>query len=100
MARLVERWCDGWSRSSGGSTRPAPGSPGFWSVRVVRRVPGRRGRMSVVTYVGVGSNLGDRASNCRAARAPAAGVVREVLRRASSVYETEPTGPVRDQPGS
>lgn len=54
--------------------------------------------MSVIAYVGVGSNMGDRAANCRAA-------VRDLLEspevrllQGSSLYETEPVGPVPDQP--
>jgi len=47
-------------------------------------------------YLGLGSNLGDRAARLRAALGylSAAGVV---LRRRSPLYETEPVG-VRDQP--
>ena len=48
-------------------------------------------------YLGLGSNVGDRLENLRAARAAlgrrGVGVV-----AASSVYETEPQGEVRDQP--
>jgi 2-amino-4-hydroxy-6-hydroxymethyldihydropteridine diphosphokinase len=49
-----------------------------------------------VVYLGLGSNLGDRAANLRAAlaRLGEAGVA---LRRLSPLYETEPVG-VRDQP--
>jgi 2-amino-4-hydroxy-6-hydroxymethyldihydropteridine diphosphokinase len=49
-----------------------------------------------VVYLGLGSNLGDRAATLAAARArlQAAGVR---VRRASPLYETEPVG-VRDQP--
>jgi 2-amino-4-hydroxy-6-hydroxymethyldihydropteridine diphosphokinase len=47
-------------------------------------------------YVGLGSNVGDRLANLRAARERLA---REALRppRSSSVYETEPMGAVADQ---
>jgi 2-amino-4-hydroxy-6-hydroxymethyldihydropteridine diphosphokinase len=48
-------------------------------------------------YLGIGSNVGDRLANLRAARdaLPAHGV--DVL-AASRVYETEPQGEVTDQP--
>ena len=48
-------------------------------------------------YLGLGSNVGDRAANLRAARAalPAGGV--EVL-ASSSLYETAPQGELLDQP--
>jgi 2-amino-4-hydroxy-6-hydroxymethyldihydropteridine diphosphokinase len=48
-------------------------------------------------YLGLGSNVGDRLANLRAAREalPARGV--EVV-ASSSVYETEPQGEVPDQP--
>ncbi len=48
-------------------------------------------------YLGLGSNVGDREANLRAARAalPAAGV--EVL-ASSSLYETAPQGELLDQP--
>jgi 2-amino-4-hydroxy-6-hydroxymethyldihydropteridine diphosphokinase len=56
------------------------------------------GGASLVAYLGLGSNLGDRLSNLRAAAElldSAAGI--RVVRR-SSVYETEPVGEVPDQP--
>jgi 2-amino-4-hydroxy-6-hydroxymethyldihydropteridine diphosphokinase len=48
-------------------------------------------------YLGLGSNVGDRLANLRAARdmLPAHGVT---VLAASSVYETEPQGEVLDQP--
>jgi len=51
----------------------------------------------VTGYLGLGSNEGDRRANLRAARAALerAGVS---VTGASSVYETEPEGAVRDQP--
>jgi 2-amino-4-hydroxy-6-hydroxymethyldihydropteridine diphosphokinase len=51
----------------------------------------------VIGYLGLGSNVGDRAAHLRAARdgLAAHGVA---VRRTSSVYETEPQGEVLDQP--
>lgn len=48
-------------------------------------------------FVGIGSNLGDREENLRRAieRLDSTAFV---VDRISSVYETEPVGPVRDQP--
>lgn len=55
------------------------------------------GAAPVVGYLGLGSNVGDRRANLRAALdgLVAAGVE---VRAASSVYETEPVGLVLDQP--
>jgi 2-amino-4-hydroxy-6-hydroxymethyldihydropteridine diphosphokinase len=47
----------------------------------------------VSSFVGLGSNLGDREQQLRAALAALGDVV-----RVSSVYESAPVGPVRDQP--
>ena len=51
----------------------------------------------MIGYLGLGSNVGDRVAHLRAARdgLAAHGVA---VRRASSVYETEPQGEVLDQP--
>jgi 2-amino-4-hydroxy-6-hydroxymethyldihydropteridine diphosphokinase len=51
----------------------------------------------VIGYLGLGSNVGDRLAHLRVARDGLAehGVA---VRRASSVYETEPQGEVLDQP--
>jgi 2-amino-4-hydroxy-6-hydroxymethyldihydropteridine diphosphokinase len=51
----------------------------------------------VIGYLGLGSNVGDRLAHLRAARdgLAAHGVA---VRRASSVYETEPQGEILDQP--
>jgi 2-amino-4-hydroxy-6-hydroxymethyldihydropteridine diphosphokinase len=51
----------------------------------------------VIGYLGLGSNVGDRLAHLRAARdgLAAHGVT---VRRASSVYETEPQGEILDQP--
>jgi 2-amino-4-hydroxy-6-hydroxymethyldihydropteridine diphosphokinase len=51
----------------------------------------------VIGYLGLGSNVGDRLSHMRAARDGLA-VHGVAIRRASSVYETEPQGEVLDQP--
>ena len=48
-------------------------------------------------YLGLGSNVGDRAAHLRAARRALPGHGVRVL-ASSSVYETEPQGEVRDQP--
>ncbi|MBX5470090.1 MAG: 2-amino-4-hydroxy-6-hydroxymethyldihydropteridine diphosphokinase [Thermoleophilaceae bacterium] len=48
-------------------------------------------------YLGLGSNVGDRLANLRAARDALAARGVEVVAR-SSVYETEPQGEVTDQP--
>src|SRR6202008_1137591 len=58
---------------------------------------GLAGGLTLVGYLGLGSNEGDRLANLRAARSalPAHGV--EVL-ASSSVYETAPQGDVLDQP--
>jgi 2-amino-4-hydroxy-6-hydroxymethyldihydropteridine diphosphokinase len=50
-----------------------------------------------VGYLGLGSNVGDRLGNLRAARAALAEHGVEVL-ASSSVYETAPQGEVTDQP--
>lgn len=52
--------------------------------------------MSCVVYVGMGSNLGDRLAQLR--RAVASLQSAGEIERSSSVYETEPIGPVLDQP--
>ena len=54
--------------------------------------------MSRTGYLGLGSNVGDRAANLRAARdlIHAADAVR--VTASSSLYETEPQGEVLDQP--
>ncbi len=50
-------------------------------------------------YLGLGSNLGDRLANLRAARdALAAGEGAITLEASSAVYETQPQGEVTDQP--
>lgn len=52
-------------------------------------------------YLGLGSNIGDRLANLRAAREGlAAGLAGEVIdvQASSSVYETEPEGETGDQP--
>ncbi|MBM4320572.1 MAG: 2-amino-4-hydroxy-6-hydroxymethyldihydropteridine diphosphokinase [Deltaproteobacteria bacterium] len=54
--------------------------------------------MSVIAYVGLGSNLGDRAASCRAAVRALLESPAIRLRAASSLYESEPLGPVLDQP--
>jgi 2-amino-4-hydroxy-6-hydroxymethyldihydropteridine diphosphokinase len=46
-------------------------------------------------YVGVGANVGDAAATVRAAFGRLAGLAPA---RLSSLYQTEPVGPVRDQP--
>jgi 2-amino-4-hydroxy-6-hydroxymethyldihydropteridine diphosphokinase len=51
----------------------------------------------VIGYLGLGSNVGDRIAHLRAARDGLASHGVD-LRRASSVYETEPQGEVLDQP--
>jgi 2-amino-4-hydroxy-6-hydroxymethyldihydropteridine diphosphokinase len=48
-------------------------------------------------YLGLGSNVGDRLAHLRAARDGLAGHG-VAVRRASSVYETEPQGELLDQP--
>jgi 2-amino-4-hydroxy-6-hydroxymethyldihydropteridine diphosphokinase len=48
-------------------------------------------------YLGLGSNVGDREANLRAARAALGGVGIDVL-ASSSLYETEPQGELLDQP--
>ena len=48
-------------------------------------------------YLGLGSNVGDRLANLRAARAALAARGMRVV-ASSSVYETAPHGEVRDQP--
>ena len=50
-----------------------------------------------VGYLGLGSNVGDRLANLRAARA-ALGSHGVTVTASSSVYETEPQGEVLDQP--
>ena len=52
---------------------------------------------SLTGYLGLGSNVGDRLANLRAARDALGEHGVEVL-AASSVYETAPQGEVRDQP--
>ena len=49
-------------------------------------------------FLGLGSNVGDRLANLRAARDRLAATEGIDVVAASSVYETEPQGPVRDQP--
>jgi 2-amino-4-hydroxy-6-hydroxymethyldihydropteridine diphosphokinase len=51
----------------------------------------------VTGYLGLGSNVGDRIANLRAARA-ALGRHDVTVTASSSVYETEPQGEVLDQP--
>jgi 2-amino-4-hydroxy-6-hydroxymethyldihydropteridine diphosphokinase len=51
----------------------------------------------VIGYLGLGSNVGDRLAHLRAAR-DGLGAHGAAVRRASSVYETEPQGEVLDQP--
>jgi 2-amino-4-hydroxy-6-hydroxymethyldihydropteridine diphosphokinase len=51
----------------------------------------------VTGYLGLGSNVGDRIANLRAAR-DALGQHRVEVLASSSVYETEPQGEVLDQP--
>ncbi|HUE75633.1 MAG TPA: 2-amino-4-hydroxy-6-hydroxymethyldihydropteridine diphosphokinase [Chloroflexota bacterium] len=65
-----------------------------------REVPGptvSRGGFLHPVYVGLGSNLGDRLANLRAAAIALASRDRVCVRRVSSVYETSPWGRV-DQP--
>jgi 2-amino-4-hydroxy-6-hydroxymethyldihydropteridine diphosphokinase len=50
-----------------------------------------------IGYLGLGSNVGDREANLRAARTALRGAGVEVL-VASSLYETEPQGELLDQP--
>ncbi len=54
--------------------------------------------MSVIAYVAVGSNLGDRVANCRAAVRYLVQHPEIRLRRGSGLYESDPVGPVIDQP--
>ena len=49
-------------------------------------------------FVGLGSNVGDRLANLRAARDRLAATEGIAVVAASSAYETEPQGEVRDQP--
>jgi 2-amino-4-hydroxy-6-hydroxymethyldihydropteridine diphosphokinase len=49
-------------------------------------------------YLGLGSNVGDRIANLRAARDALDGVGGLTVSGSSSVYETEPQGEVLDQP--
>ena len=49
-------------------------------------------------FLGLGSNVGDRLANLRAARDRLAATEGIEVIASSSVYETEPQGPVRDQP--
>jgi 2-amino-4-hydroxy-6-hydroxymethyldihydropteridine diphosphokinase len=51
----------------------------------------------MIGYLGIGSNVGDRLANLRAAR-DALGAHDVAVLRASSVYETEPQGEIVDQP--
>lgn len=53
--------------------------------------------MTVAGYLGLGSNVGDRVANLRAAR-DALGRHGVTVTASSSVYETEPQGEVLDQP--
>lgn len=52
--------------------------------------------MRARAFLGLGSNLGDRLANLRAALQALPGPALE-LRRVSSVYESEPVGPIRAQ---
>jgi len=54
--------------------------------------------MSPRAYVGLGANLGERATTCRAALALLLEQPGITLHRASSFYETEPQGRLRSQP--
>lgn len=51
-----------------------------------------------VAFVGLGSNLGDRAAELAAGLALLGELPGVVVRRRSSLYESAPRGPVRDQP--
>ena len=51
----------------------------------------------MIGYLGLGSNVGDRLAHLRAAR-EGLGSHGMTVRRASSVYETEPQGEILDQP--
>ena len=66
-------------------------------MKIESRALGRAERLPNVGYLGLGSTLGDRLANLRAARAA---LDRPELRvtASSSVYETEPQGEVTDQP--
>ena len=54
--------------------------------------------MAVIAYIGLGSNVGDRIATMRRAVGLLAEQPDVIVRSASPVYESEPTGPVRDQP--
>jgi 2-amino-4-hydroxy-6-hydroxymethyldihydropteridine diphosphokinase len=54
--------------------------------------------VSHLAYLGLGSNLGDREAELGAALALLARIPEGCLRRTSSVYESSPLGPVREQP--
>jgi 2-amino-4-hydroxy-6-hydroxymethyldihydropteridine diphosphokinase len=54
--------------------------------------------LSVAGYLGLGSNVGDRAGNLRAARDLIHGAEGIQVIASSSLYETEPQGEVLDQP--
>ena len=56
------------------------------------------GFVSVLAYVGLGSNLGDRILSMRRAVRDLSEHPDIVVRRTSAVYETEPAGVVLDQP--
>lgn len=53
---------------------------------------------AVVAYVGIGSNLGDRTAVCRAALSRLAQLPDTMEFRSSSLYETEPVGPIAQGP--
>jgi 2-amino-4-hydroxy-6-hydroxymethyldihydropteridine diphosphokinase len=52
--------------------------------------------MTAKVFLGLGSNLGERLANLQAALGALPGPALE-LRRVSSVYESEPVGPIREQ---
>jgi 2-amino-4-hydroxy-6-hydroxymethyldihydropteridine diphosphokinase len=56
------------------------------------------GGASLVAYLGLGSNLGDRLSSLRAAAELLDSTAGIRVARRSSIYETEPVGEVLDQP--
>src|SRR5204862_885788 len=55
-------------------------------------------KMTVLAYVGLGSNLGDRDGTLRAALAELAAAEGVRVAAVSSFCETDPVGPVLDQP--
>ena len=72
--------------------------PGIDGYEVCRRMRARaRGCGRLRGFLGLGSNVGDRLANLRAAREALAGRGIEVV-GSSSAYETEPQGEVLDQP--